>query len=247
MVVGLIIFWTLCKDENNNKNPFVGINPISVLYASVVIYLGPGSMLMHGTNTEWGGWADNLSMIMYIILPWLYNIYSMSNWSKYKFLSIYTSIVIIYSVTRWFTDYELGINFNLFGVSIGLWVISETLYKFWSLSFRLISGLVGFLVLMIFGTMPNEVFNNLNEYWWIILFWLPGLLSTNQPSYRRTYKWFFLGMASYLTAFSIWLTGVPDNANCEPDSLIQAHGIWHLLTAISTYFFFLHYRSAKIG
>ena len=23
---------------------------------------------MHGTNTEWGGWADNLSMIMYIIL-----------------------------------------------------------------------------------------------------------------------------------------------------------------------------------
>ena len=99
---------------------------------------------------------------------------------------------------------------------------------------------------MIFGTMPNEVFNNLNEYWWIILFWLPGLLSTNQPSYSRTYKWFFLGMASYLAAFSIWLTGVPDNDNCVPDSLIQAHGIWHLLTAISTYFFFLHYRSAKI-
>ena len=123
MVVGLIIFWTLCKDENNNKNTFIGINPISVLYASVVIYLGPGSMLMHGTNTEWGGWADNLSMIMYIILPWLYNIYSMSNWSKYKFLSIYASIVIIYSVTRWFTDYELGINFNLFGVSIGLSLI----------------------------------------------------------------------------------------------------------------------------
>jgi len=247
MIVGLIIFWTLCKDENDNKNPFIGINPISVLYASVVIYLGPGSMLMHGTNTEWGGWADNLSMIMYIILPWLYNIYSMSNWSKYKFLSIYASIVTIYSVTRWFTDYELGINFNLFGVSIGLWVISETLHRFWSLSFRLISGLVGFLVLLIFGTLPNEVFNNLHEYWWIILFWLPGLLATNQPTYSRTYKWFFLGMASYLTAFSIWLTGVPDNANCVPDSLIQAHGIWHLLTAISTYFFFLHYRSAKIG
>ncbi len=61
--------------------------------------------------------------------------------------------------------------------SIGLWVISETLYRFWSLSFRLISGLVGFLVLLIFGTLPNEVFNNLHEYWWIILFWLPGLLS----------------------------------------------------------------------
>ena len=68
MVVGLYLFWILCNDPKNSNNPFIGINPISILYASVVIYLGPGSMLMHGTNTEWGGWADNLSMIMYIIL-----------------------------------------------------------------------------------------------------------------------------------------------------------------------------------
>jgi hypothetical protein len=74
MVVGLYIFWIISHDEEDSKNPFIGISTISLLYASVVIYLGPGSMLMHGTNTEWGGWADNLSMIMYIVLPWLYNI-----------------------------------------------------------------------------------------------------------------------------------------------------------------------------
>ena len=245
MVVGLYIFWVLCNDKKNSANPFIGINKISILYASVVIYLGPGSMLMHGTNTEWGAWADNLSMIMYIILPWLFNIYSMSKWSINQFLNTYISIVVIYSIWRWFTDFELGINFNLFEVSIGLWVISEVLYRYWSPVFRLLSGFVGFLVLMIFGTMPNEVFENFNEYWWVILFWLPAVLSNKKPKHSRTYKWFILGMISYLSAFAIWLTGVPDHETCSPDSLIQAHGIWHLLTALATYFFFLHYRAVK--
>jgi len=247
MIAGLYMFWVICSDKQDSTNPFIGITPISVLYASVVIYLGPGSMLMHGTNTEWGGWADNLSMIMFIILPWLYNIYSMSSWTSKQLLSIYISIVIIYSIWRWFTDWGLGINFNLFGVSIGLWAISETLYRFWSPSFRFLSGFVGFIVLLLFGTMPNEVFNNFSEYWWVILFWLPGLLASKKPVNRRTYKWYFLGMIAYFSAFAIWLTGVPDHELCEPDSIIQAHSIWHLLSALATYFFFLHFRDEKIS
>ena len=245
MVSGLYMFWIICNDKQDSTNPFIGITPISLLYASVVIFLGPGSMLMHGTNTNWGGWADNLSMIMFIILPWLYNIYSMSNWTPKKLISIYISIVLIYSIWRWFTGWGLGINFNLFGVSIGLWAISETLYRFWTPSFRFLSGFVGFIVLMLFGTMPNEVFNNFSEYWWVILFWLPGLLATNKPLNTRTYKWYFLGMVAYFSAFAIWLTGVPDNELCEPDSIIQAHSIWHLLSALATYFFFLHFRDEK--
>ena len=247
MIVGLYMFWVICNDKQDSTNPFIGITPISVLYASVVIYLGPGSMLMHGTNTEWGGWADNLSMIMFIILPWLYNIYSMSSWTSKQLLSIYISIVIIYSIWRWFTDWGLGINFNLFGVSIGLWAISETLYRFWSPSFRFLSGFVGFIVLLLFGTLPNEVFNNFSEYWWVILFWLPGLLASKQPVNKRTYKWYFLGMIAYFSAFAIWLTGVPDHNLCKPDSIIQAHSIWHLLSALATYFFFLHFRDEKIS
>jgi hypothetical protein len=247
MVVGLYMFWVICNDRQSSTNPFIGITPISLLYASVVIFLGPGSMLMHGTNTEWGGWADNLSMIMFIILPWLYNIYSMSYWTSKQLLSIYVSIVIIYSIWRWFTDWGLGINFNLFGVSIGLWAISETLYRFWTPSFRFLSGFVGFIVLMLFGTLPNEVFSNFSEYWWVILFWLPGLLATNKPLNTRTYKWYFLGMIAYFSAFAIWLTGVPDNELCEPDSIIQAHSIWHLLSALATYFFFLHFRDEKVS
>ena len=117
------------------------------MYAFAAWWLGPGSMLMHGTNTEWGGWADNLSMIMYIIFPWLYNISLMAKWSLSKFINIYVLIVVVYSVVRWFTSWDLGIGFNLFGTSIGLWVISEFLYKFWS---RLIGSYQDLLVLQFY-------------------------------------------------------------------------------------------------
>ena len=244
MVVGIYIFYTITTDTNTSANNyFVGLTGISILYASAAIFLGPGSMLMHGTNSGWGGWADNLSMIMYILIPWLYNIFRMSNWTVRRFLQIYFSIVVIYAVMRWISGWGLGINLELFSVSIGLWAISEFLFKFWSPLFRFLSGFVGFFVLALFGTTPLDVIANFSEYWWVILFWIPGLLSNKKPTTTRTYKWYFLGMVAYFSAFIIWSTGVPDHALCRPDSLFQAHGIWHLLSAVATYCFFLHYRS----
>ena len=244
MLVGIYIFYTITTDTNTSSNNyFVGLTGISILYASAAIFLGPGSMLMHGTNSGWGGWADNLSMIMYILIPWLYNIFRMSNWTVRRFLEIYFSIVVIYAVMRWISGWGLGINLELFSVSIGLWAISEFLFKFWSPLFRFLSGFVGFVVLALFGTTPLDVIANFSEYWWVILFWIPGLLSNKKPTTSRTYKWYFLGMVAYFSAFIIWSTGVPDHALCRPDSLFQAHGIWHLLSAVATYCFFLHYRS----
>ena len=244
MLVGIYIFYTITTDTNTSSNNyFVGLTGISIFYASAAIFLGPGSMLMHGTNSGWGGWADNLSMIMYILIPWLYNIFRMSNWTVRRFLEIYFSIVVIYAVMRWISGWGLGINLELFSVSIGLWAISEFLFKFWSPLFRFLSGFVGFVVLALFGTTPLDVIANFSEYWWVILFWIPGLLSNKKPTTTRTYKWYFLGMVAYFSAFIIWSTGVPDHALCRPDSLIQAHGIWHLLSAVATYCFFLHYRS----
>ena len=244
MVAGLYILYKLTNEISFNE--FSGLNKITILYGIAVVYLGPGSMMMHGTNTEWGGWADNLSMVMYIILPWLYNCYKMSSWSVNTLLKVYFSIVIFYAVMRGLFGNGMGIGLDLFGVSIGLWVISEFLYKFWSPRMRFFSGFVGFLVLMLFGIFPDEVFGNLGEYWWIILFWLPGILANTKPKETRSYRWYFAGMIAYMSAFAIWLTGVPDSDTCNPDAIFQAHGIWHLLTALATIFFFYHYRSEKL-
>ena len=247
MILGLIMFWVLAKDiKSNTSNQFTGLNSISVLYAGAAVFLGPGSLLMHGTHTEWGEWADNLSMIMYIIIPWLLNIKEMGRWSLKTFFSSYFVIVFIYAVSRWFFGSELGINLDLFGLSIGLWVISETLFRFWSPFFRWISGFIGFIVASVFGIFPTEIFLNFNEFWWIILFWIPAIFSSQPPRVKRDYTpWFFLGMGSYVLAFIIWLQGYPNTPFCYPDSIIQPHAIWHLMTAFSTWCFFKFFRTEK--
>lgn len=245
VIIGLIIFWIISNENTSKDNLFFGVTGITLIYATAAVYLGPGSMLMHATNTEWGGWADNLSMVMYIVIPWLYNISLMAKWSIKKFAITYFVIIISYAVLRWLYGWGLGIGFNLFGTSIGLWFISEALYRFWSPTFRFLSGFLGFFVMFLFGTSPLDIVSNISDYWWTLFFWLPGLLATHKPEGRRSTIWFILGMISYFLAFAIWTTGVPDHQNCSPDSIIQAHGIWHLLTALATFLFFIHYRSEQ--
>ena len=245
VVIGLIIFWIISKENTSKDNLFFGVTGITLIYGTAAVYLGPGSMLMHATNTEWGGWADNLSMVMYIVIPWLYNISLMAKWSIKNFAITYFVIIISYAVLRWLYGWGLGIGFNLFGTSIGLWFISEALYRFWSPAFRFLSGFLGFFVMFLFGTSPIDIFNNISDYWWTLFFWLPGLLATHKPEGSRSIIWFIFGMISYFLAFAIWTTGVPDHQNCSPDSIIQAHGIWHLLTALATFLFFIHYRSEQ--
>ena len=245
VIIGLIIFWIISNEDTSKDNLFFGVTGITLIYATAAVYLGPGSMLMHATNTEWGGWADNLSMVMYIVIPWLYNISLMAKWSIKNFAITYFVIIISYAVLRWLYGWGLGIGFNLFGTSIGLWFISEALYRFWSPAFRFLSGFLGFFVMFLFGTSPLDIVSNISDYWWTLFFWLPGLLATHKPEGRRSNIWFILGMISYFLAFAIWTTGVPDHQNCSPDSIIQAHGIWHLLTALATFLFFIHYRSEQ--
>ena len=246
MITGLIMFWIL-SNEDKKTNDFTGLTNISILYASVVIFLGPGSFLMHGTHSYWGQWIDNVSMVTYIIVPWLYNLKELGNWSFKRFITTYTLIVFIFSLLSWFFGTNMGINLDLFGVSIALWIISEFLYKFWGKINKWYSGFIGFLVASIFGIFPTDIFSDLINYWWIILFWLPALLANTAPKKTRIYNpWFFLGMISYIVAFIIWLQGYPDTKFCNPDSFIQPHGIWHLITAFATWCFFKFYRTEKI-
>ena len=118
--------------------------------------------------------------------------------------------------------------------------------------FRWASGLVGFVVASVFGNSPVEIFMNPWEYWWVALFWVPAIFSNNAPRNTRNYSpWFFLGMATYMTAFAIWLQGQPYSPSiftesfCNPDSWIQPHAIWHLLTAFATWCFFLFFRTER--
>lgn len=247
VLAGLLMFWVLARDVETGRPPvnrMIGHTRISMLYAAAAVFLGPGSMVMHGTHTFFGAWIDNVSMVIYILIPWLLNLSVMGRWRDRALFTTYTTIVVAYAAGYWFVAPDLGVGFELFQVSIPLWIISEVLYRFWSPTMRWASGFIGFAVAAVFGITPVAMMREFDRYWWIFLFWLPGLLARSAPPGRRTYTpWFFAGVASFLLAYAIWLTGTADHPWCRPDSLIQAHAIWHLLTAAATWCFFMFLRT----
>ncbi|MCB0916485.1 MAG: ceramidase domain-containing protein [Actinobacteria bacterium] len=249
VVAGLAMMAVLARDTGRDRprrNPFIGNQPIALLYAAAAIFLGPGSMLMHASHTFFGAWFDNLSMVAYIMVPVLYNFALLGRWRARWFAAAYLGTVALYGLGYWVLGPDLGINFELFTVAIPLWLISESLVRFPSPQFRWYSGLVGFGIALLFGVFPWTIVLNLDEYWWVILFWLPALITRGPVPVRRTYTpWFWLGLASFLAAFYIWNLGQPGTFFCQPDSLIQGHAIWHALSALATWCFFMFLRTQR--
>jgi Ceramidase len=249
VVSGLVMFTVLARDTTSGtpwRNRFHGNQPIALLYAGATTFLGPGSMVMHGSHTFFGAWIDNVSMVAYLLVPWVFNLAVLGRWRDRVFFGVYGSVLVGYGIGYWLFGSDLGIGLDLFGLSIGLWIISEVLYRFWSQRMRVLSGLVGFVVALAFGITPMVMLDDPDQYWWVILFWIPGVLATHPPTGRRTYTpWFWAGIASFFIAYAIWTTGTDTHAWCHPDSPIQAHAIWHLLTAVATWCFFLFLRTER--
>ena len=69
ILTGIFMVYILSREEVTGQNFFIGFTSISVLYASASIFLGPGSLMMHGTHTEWGQWIDNAVSYTHLTLP----------------------------------------------------------------------------------------------------------------------------------------------------------------------------------
>ena len=247
MTTGLIMFWILARETRVSGSRFHGSAPTAILYAATAWFLGPGSLLMHGTHTTWGQWADWLSMIMYISIPWLVNLFTTKNWKESLFIKTYLIIVGLYGFLSWHLGTGLGINFNFWFLSIALWVITEVLQSLYTPILRILSGFVGIGVMSVFGVFPNEIFTNLDQYWWIALFWIPAIFINKKSDYSKRYTpWFWLGVFFYVSAFIIWLQGYPEQPLCNPDSIFQPHAMWHLLSACATFSFFFFFRTTKL-
>jgi len=243
VIAGLYMFYKLSNDATQNRSHMFGSFKIGLLYASASTFLGPGSMAMHGTHTKFGGWLDNVSMITYILILWLYNLKKLTNFSQKAYFYSYSLILSYYAYSYWFFDSGLGIGLDLFEVSIGLWIATEVLIKLPNIFGRVLSGLTVLLVQQLFGTSVVELFSNLQEHWEVFIYFVPAFLPNIQNNVNRKYTpWFFVGFASFFGALLIWGTGVPDHPWCNPDSWIQAHMIWHLLCAVATLSFFNFYR-----
>ncbi|MDA9655594.1 ceramidase domain-containing protein [Candidatus Actinomarina] len=244
--VGLYMFYKLSKDATSNHSPLFGSFKIALLYASASTFLGPASMAMHGTHTQFGAWLDNVSMISYILILWIYNLKKLTKFSDRSFFISYSILLGYYAYSYWFFDSGLGIGVDLFELSIGLWIATEVLVKLPNIYGRMLSGLTVLLTQQLFGSSVIDSFQNLQENWEILLYFIPALIPSLHSNVERKYTpWFFVGVASFFGALIIWETGVPDHPWCEPDSWLQAHMVWHLLCAAATLSFFNFFRTEK--
>ena len=244
--VGLYMFYKLSKDATSNHSPLFGSFKIALLYASASTFLGPASMAMHGTHTQFGAWLDNVSMSSYVLILWIYNLKKLTKSSDRSFFISYSVLLGYYAYSYWFFDSGLGIGVDLFELSIGLWIATEVLVKLPNIYGRVLSGLTVLLTQQLFGSPVIDSFQNLQENWEMLLYFIPALIPNLQSDVERKYTpWFFVGVASFFGALMIWETGVPDHPWCEPDSWLQAHMVWHLLCAAATLSFFNFFRTEK--
>jgi len=58
------------------------------------------------------------------------------------------------------------------------------------------------------------------------------------------YKWFFVSVGSILFSLSIWLLD-KFQIICNPESIFQLHGIWHITTAFSLYAIYFFFRTER--
>ena len=252
IATGFYMFLTLARDSltNKRKNDFMfGSNAVSILYASAATFLGPASMAMHGTHTRFGSWIDNVSMIAYILIIWIYNIKRLTNLSTKSYFSIYLLLLTYFSFGSWFIGSKLGIGIDLFEVSIGLWICTEILIRFPNMYGRVIAGFSVLAVQQLFGNPVLDAFANISKNWYLIIYFLPSLLPNIETSVkvkRKYTPWFFIGSISFFSALLVWETGVPNHPWCNPDSWLQAHMVWHLLCSFTTLCFFNYFRKETL-
>lgn len=194
---GLYIGWMLSKGKyNENKNSLTQKNFYAAFFSSLVVYLGPGSMAMHATTTQIGGFLDMLSMYLIAAFLVAYSAERFFNLKPFHFTLIFISTL---AICLWGNQQSFHFIFDYFG---------NTVFAFF----------VGLAIL----------FETLNIF-------------IRKMEHEK--KWAFYSFGALILALIVWNLWQNDTALCDPYSLIQGHGMWHLLNAVSLYFLFRYYVS----
>lgn len=177
-----------------------------LVFVLVVGFMGPGSMFLHASITEWGGYVDNLSMFLFVWFLFAYGAYvrvSRQHHSTQKlvFSGLFVGGTLLSMGILMFTDVYVKGQASWLLAPAGLYVVAE-----------------------------------------LYLQWTGRKLQT---------WWFWCAVVAFAGAIFIWsLSTQYGEALClgdrqgtlGPRSLIQAHGVWHILANLTAVFLFLHFR-----
>jgi hypothetical protein len=107
VIVGL---WVLAAAGIRSSGPNrIANEPIyRRLFGGIAIFLGVGSMLFHATMTEWGGWADLVSIHLLVTFVLLYDLAVLARRSTRWFLRTWTTANVALGVVLWVMDNSTG-------------------------------------------------------------------------------------------------------------------------------------------
>jgi hypothetical protein len=196
ITVGLLILWQIGNDRATpatQPNPMITATAYALGYAAVALFLGPGSMFFHGSLTQWGGWIDTYSLILFGSFGLLYALARIFDWSGTLFVLLYVGVNIVLGIFTWFVD---GTGTPFFAVLVAAWVLTEG----------------------------------------VILWRKPGGL-------QRDWPWLGAALGTFAVALVIWSLSQTGRPLCNPDSLIQGHAIWHIMSAVVAGCVFLYLRT----
>jgi hypothetical protein len=98
---GCLLLYMHCKRKYLGKkqylNRITGMDDYTQFYGCIIIFMGPGSMLYHGTMTAVGGLLDGTSMYGLAGFLCAYNAVRVFNLRKAWFLGIFISLIILFT------------------------------------------------------------------------------------------------------------------------------------------------------
>ncbi len=197
VLTGLAIGWCIMRRSCvQHPTLFTRETFVSALFPSLVVCLGPGSMAMHATETQWGGHLDMLAMYFFVGFLVAYAFQRFLRFTRLWFVLLFAAVVVVC-----------------------LYV--DNLH--YSMPFMRDFGDFIFGLCILFAA----VIEGLNVY---------------VRKMNHDVRWGALTLSLLLLAFLIWklsLTRTPSY------SLVQGHGVWHVLCAVSAYCLFRYYVSEK--
>ena len=258
--VGLFILWRLPNHPKVGKNPMVSHDLFPIIYAVGAIYIGVGSFAMHGTNTHFGTTMDWTGMLFFISFPVYYNMSRIYSWSKQTFLKVFITVFVItvlFDVYASGTDFVIWYDYSgtknlrprhltrgyLWSLYIGVWIIQEC---------KNISNnnLVLMISIPVLACLVLSVDAPLAQITILCLLFAGiayGMHIYGGVSISRTYNpYLWLGAGSYVLGNMLWRLGRQGSSTCDPDSLLQYHALWHILTAISVLYFYLYFTTEVV-
>lgn len=134
ITAGLLMAFQLSQGQfQSNRNRFTQSAFTAIFFSCIVVFLGPGSMAMHATETEIGGELDMLSMYLIASFAASYAMQRYYRWSNLSFTLSFILIIIVCEVVGLYHQPLPIIDYAgnaIFGLFLTLTVIFEMLYSF---------------------------------------------------------------------------------------------------------------------